>query len=38
VQRSTLGWKQGMPQWTALESVADLKDLFASVPPPIPKE
>src|SRR3989440_728077 len=38
VQRSTLGWKQGMPQWTALESVTDLKDLFASVPPPIPKE
>jgi hypothetical protein len=38
VQRSTLGWKQGMPQWTPLENVADLRDIIASIPPPLPKE
>jgi membrane protease subunit (stomatin/prohibitin family) len=38
VQRSTLAWKQGLAQWTPLENVPDLALLFASVPPPLPKE
>jgi membrane protease subunit (stomatin/prohibitin family) len=35
--RGTLVWKQGMPAWVAAESVSELKDLFANVPPPLPK-
>jgi membrane protease subunit (stomatin/prohibitin family) len=38
IQRSTLAWKNGMPQWTAMESIPDLSVLFANVPPPLPKE
>jgi membrane protease subunit (stomatin/prohibitin family) len=34
--RTTLVWKQGMPAWTAAEQVADLANLFAAVPPPLP--
>ncbi len=35
--RETLVWKQGMPNWIAAGDVAELKDLFSSTPPPIPK-
>jgi membrane protease subunit (stomatin/prohibitin family) len=35
--RQTLVWKQGMNSWAAAESVAELQNLFASAPPPIPK-
>ncbi len=38
IQRGTLAWKNGMPQWAALESIPDLAMLFANVPPPLPKE
>jgi membrane protease subunit (stomatin/prohibitin family) len=38
VQRSTLAWKNGMPQWAALESMPDASNLFSSSPPPLPKE
>lgn len=36
--RGTLAWKNGMPNWSAAEAIADLQPLFASVPPPLPKE
>lgn len=38
ITRDTLVWKQGMPQWTAAGMVPELKDLFASVPPPLPPQ
>ncbi len=34
--RDTLVWKQGMGAWTKAGDVADLKNLFDSMPPPIP--
>src|SRR5436190_8438731 len=37
LSRSTLVWKQGMPAWSAAETVADLQGLFAAVPPPLPQ-
>lgn len=37
VTRSTLVWKAGMGNWTAVESVAELAGLMGSVPPPLPK-
>src|SRR5262245_23551654 len=37
LSRGTLVWKQGMPAWVAAESVAELKELFAAVPPPLPQ-
>jgi membrane protease subunit (stomatin/prohibitin family) len=36
--RQTLVWKQGMPAWTAAESVSDLANLFTAVPPPLPPQ
>jgi hypothetical protein len=36
--RGTLAWRSGMPNWVAAETVPDLSGLFASVPPPLPKE
>jgi len=38
LQRNTLAWKNGMPQWASLESIPDAASLFANVPPPLPKE
>ncbi|MFO0809624.1 MAG: SPFH domain-containing protein [Gemmataceae bacterium] len=35
--RSTLVWKTGMAAWAHAETVAELRDLFASVPPPLPQ-
>ncbi len=34
--RGTLVWKQGMPNWVAADSVAELQPLFAHLPPPLP--
>jgi len=34
--RETLVWKQGMPNWLPAAQVADLANLFAATPPPIP--
>jgi membrane protease subunit (stomatin/prohibitin family) len=36
VTRQTLVWSAGMSAWTAAGQVAELSDLFASVPPPLP--
>ena len=36
LMHDTLVWKQGMPQWIAAASVAELKSLFDNVPPPLP--
>jgi membrane protease subunit (stomatin/prohibitin family) len=33
---STLVWREGMAAWTAASEVADLRGLFAAVPPPLP--
>ncbi len=38
VDRQSLVWCQGMPQWQALESVEELQPLLAHVPPPLPPE
>ncbi|HEY1923202.1 MAG TPA: SPFH domain-containing protein [Tepidisphaeraceae bacterium] len=35
--RQTLVWKQGMASWVAADSVAELSNLFAAAPPPLPK-
>lgn len=36
LQRDTLVWKQGMPNWTKAGDVAELSGLFGAVPPPLP--
>lgn len=36
--RTTLVWRQGMANWAPAETVAELAPLFASVPPPLPKQ
>jgi type IV pilus assembly protein PilA len=41
IQRDTLVWREGLPEWQPLERVADEVDLFsvtpdASLPPPLP--
>lgn len=35
--RSTLVWKSGMASWSAAETVVELRELFANVPPPLPQ-
>jgi len=35
--RQTLVWKQGMANWVPAETVAELANLFAAAPPPLPK-
>ena len=34
--RETLVWKQGMAGWTQSGEQADLQDIFATIPPPLP--
>ena len=34
--RDSLVWRQGMVQWTPAGQVAELKNLFGSLPPPLP--
>ena len=37
INKDSLIWKQGMPNWTALKDVAELQSfLGGSMPPPIP--
>jgi len=36
IQRNTLVWAEGMPNWIKAEEVDELKPMFASVPPPLP--
>ncbi len=36
--RDTLVWKQGLAAWTRAAEVAELNDLFGSVPPPLPPQ
>lgn len=36
ITRDTLLWAQGMAGWTSADKVADVRDLFATVPPPLP--
>jgi membrane protease subunit (stomatin/prohibitin family) len=36
LQRESLVWKAGMPQWTAAKDIGELNNLFGSVPPPLP--
>ncbi len=38
ITRQTLLWKQGMPSWTAAESLPTLTSFFAAVPPPLPPQ
>ena len=37
INRNTLVWKNGMPQWAKAGDVPELSPLFANVPPPIPQ-
>jgi membrane protease subunit (stomatin/prohibitin family) len=36
--RSTLVWRNGMPQWTAADQVGELGPVFANTPPPLPPQ
>jgi membrane protease subunit (stomatin/prohibitin family) len=36
LKRETLVWKPGMAGWQAADAVAELRSLFANVPPPLP--
>ena len=36
-QANYLVWKQGMAGWEKASDVAELKALFAAMPPPLPK-
>jgi hypothetical protein len=37
LQPSSLVWKEGMAGWEKAEDVSELKSLFSSIPPPLPK-
>ena len=37
LSRETLVWKQGMAGWEQSGEQADLQDIFATIPPPLPK-
>src|SRR4029077_18040257 len=37
VNRNTLVWKNGMPQWAKAGDVPDLAPLFGHCPPPFPQ-
>lgn len=34
--RASLVWRQGMPEWQRAGDVAELRELFAATPPPVP--
>jgi hypothetical protein len=36
ISRDTLVWKEGMENWQAAKDFEEFKDLFLSIPPPIP--
>jgi membrane protease subunit (stomatin/prohibitin family) len=37
LNKDTLVWKQGMPEWARAERVTELQSLFAAAPPPLPR-
>jgi membrane protease subunit (stomatin/prohibitin family) len=37
ITRQTLVWKNGMTNWTALETLPELANLLSNVPPPLPR-
>lgn len=37
IQRSTLAWKAGMPNWVAADTLPELQPYFQAVPPPLPQ-
>ena len=37
ISKSSLVWKEGMAAWTAASDVAELDNVFGSIPPPIPQ-
>ena len=38
ITRETMVWKEGMENWQKACEVNELSDLFAAVPPPLPKQ
>ena len=36
IDKDTLVWKNGMPNWAAISSLPEFADIFSSVPPPLP--
>ena len=38
IDRQSLVWREGLPQWQALDSVEDLQPLLEHLPPPLPSE
>lgn len=38
LNRETLVWKSGMPDWATAGGQADLQDIFGITPPPLPKQ
>ena len=36
IQKSTLVWKKGLPNWVAISTLAEFEDQFGTVPPPLP--
>ncbi|MFC3896490.1 SPFH domain-containing protein [Lentzea rhizosphaerae] len=38
LDRDTLVWKAGMPQWTPAGQVPEVAQLFAAIPPPLPPQ
>jgi uncharacterized protein DUF4339/SPFH domain/Band 7 family protein len=38
LSRDTLVWKNGMAAWTAAGQMAELSNVFAAVPPPLPPQ
>jgi hypothetical protein len=36
--RDSLVWRQGMAAWAKASDQADLQDLFAAMPPPLPPQ
>jgi len=38
LQKDTLVWKQGMPEWTAAQELTAIANLFPAAPPPLPPQ
>jgi membrane protease subunit (stomatin/prohibitin family) len=38
INRETLVWREGMPDWHPASQVPELNSLFGSMPPPLPKQ
>jgi hypothetical protein len=37
ITKQSLVWKSGMAGWVPADQVADFQQLFATLPPPLPK-